>query len=232
MNSVFITGANRGIGLGLAKHFSQKGWQVWATYRNKENSAELFQLASENPDKINLLSLAMQDVLDPSFDLKGWEHRPLDVLINNAGILGHCPLEELSYEKLISVYKINSAAPLLLSKYLIPSLEMGQHKTIANMTSHGGSIGSDNAWGDYGYRSSKAALNMLMNCLFKDLQKKNSKSYSILQIHPGWVQTDMGGAAATATVAESAKGVYQLIEKYQGQGYFGFMDYQDKKLPW
>lgn len=210
---VLIVGASRGIGLGLAKEFKDRGWDVTGTERSQ--SDELHSL-----DGVTVETL---DVTDPStFSVDG----EFDAVIVNAGITGarHQSSEQATSEEVAEVMMTNAFGPAHLGKKLLPQIKQGG--SLSFMSSLMGSI-EDSSGGVELYRTSKAAQNMLAKGIAE--QEAKERDVAVLSLHPGWVQTDMGGPNAKITVEESAKGLADVVENASG-GY-AYVDYTGKALP-
>lgn len=218
-NSILILGASRGIGLGLAREFAQRGWQVVATERTR--SAELHALDGVDvvtADVTEPASYAELDLVDGS----------LDAVIINAGISGarHQSADQATPEEVAEVMMTNAYGPARAGRALLPKLKDGG--TLAFMSSLMGSV-ADSSGGYELYRGSKAALNMLAKGIAE--QNARARAIEVLSLHPGWVQTDMGGPNATRTVEQSVAGLADVIEK-AGSGGYRFVDYTGKILPY
>ena len=210
---VLIVGASRGIGLGLAKEFKSRGWDVTGTERSQ--STELHAL-----DGVVITRI---DVTDPStFDVDG----EFDAVIVNAGITGakHQSSEQATADEVAEVMMTNAFGPAHLAKKLLPQIREGG--SLSFMSSLMGSI-EDSSGGYELYRTSKTAQNMLAKGIAEN--EAQERGVAILSLHPGWVQTDMGGPNAKITVEESAKGLANVVENAQG-GY-AYVDYTGKALP-
>ena len=200
---VLITGANRGLGLALASHYAERGWEVIAACR--QSSAELDQLAQ--PAKVRVASL---DVGDESSigDLSHQLHDvSIDVLINNAGIYGlaPAPLSDIKAEDFMRCMQVNALGPLLLSRALVKNVACSKRRIIVNISSRLASIGANDWGGWYVYGTSKTALNRITAQLSDTLCEKN---ITIIALHPGWVRTAMGGD--DAPVSPGAKRQWHL----------------------
>ena len=210
---VLIVGASRGIGLGLAKEFKSRGWEVTGTERSR--SDELHALEG--------VSVRTLDVTDPStFEVDG----EFDAVIVNAGITGakHQSSVQATADEVAEVMMTNAFGPVHLGKKLLPQIRDGG--SLSFMSSLMGSI-EDSSGGYELYRTSKTAQNMLAKGIAE--QDASGRDIAVLSLHPGWVQTDMGGPNAHITVAESAKGLADVVEKAQ-PGY-AYVDYTGKALP-
>lgn len=216
--SVMIFGASRGIGLGLAEEFSRREWRVIASERTR----------SEALHALHGVEVVTADVTDPlSYADIGASSERLDAVVINAGILGarHQSADQASSEEVAEVMMANAFGPVRAGRSLLPRLK--RCGTLAFMSSLMGSI-ADSTGGYELYRSSKAALNMLAKGLSE--QEAKAGDVEVLSLHPGWVQTDMGGPNATLTVAQSVAGLADVIEAAGGAGY-RFVDYTGKTLP-
>ena len=184
MNSVLITGANRGIGLQLTKHYCQQQWQVYATYR--EEHQDLLECTKQF-DNLTLLKLDVtcnQSIDKLKLSMTGIE---LQLLINNAGVHGDRSHElgatsQQNIDKWHKTFTINTIAPMLITEALLKNLQVGATAKVAFITSKMGSIADNTSGGSYVYRSSKAALNSVVRSLSHDLKANN---ISVAAIHPG-----------------------------------------------
>jgi NAD(P)-dependent dehydrogenase (short-subunit alcohol dehydrogenase family) len=225
--TVLVTGANRGIGLEIARQYHAAGWNVIATARDPSAAGELAAIGA--------------DVLVPSLDVtsaasvaalaKSLEGRPIDVLINNAGVGdgGGSSIAKLDLEKFGHVLQVNTIGSIRVTQALLPNLRAGQGRTIVSISSVLGSITADTEGGNYGYRESKAALNMFMRSLAAELR---SEHFICIAIHPGWVRTDMGGPNAPLTAEQSVAGIRKVLDGLQPADSGKFWSYDGSNLPW
>lgn len=226
MKTVLITGANRGIGLSLVKNYLAQGWQVHATYRSEKSSQDLLELEGDN------LTCHPLDVTDYQGLSEFANALPaLDVLINNAGYYGPkgYGFGNTDIDEWRKVLEINTIAPLKLVEALFPNLQKGQLKKIACLSSKVGSMTENTSGGGYIYRSSKAALNSVVKSLSNDLSSQN---FTVLALHPGWVQTEMGGPNALIDTQTSAAGLVEVIESADISRSGEFINYDGTALPW
>ena len=217
--TIFILGASRGIGLGLVRTFLDRGWQVVASERT--HSADLHAL------ECDALRIVTADVTEPqSYADLGFSSGQLDALIINAGITGasHQDSTQATSDEVAHVMMTNAFGPARAAKTLLPALKDGG--TLGVMSSLMGSI-DDSSGGFELYRTSKVALNMLAKGIAE--QDAGPRNIEVLALHPGWVQTDMGGSNARLTVEESVNGLADVIER-SGEGGFRFVDYSGKEL--
>ena len=219
--SILIIGASRGIGLGLAKELAGRGWRVHATERDRSDD---LHDAADGGD----MTIHTADVTEPeSYANLGIADQSLDAILVNAGISGaeHQDAAKATSEEVAHVMMTNAFGPARAGKTLLPLLKDGG--TLALMSSLMGSI--DDSSGGYDlYRTSKTAQNMLAKGLAE--QDAKERDVQVLSLHPGWVQTDMGGPNATLTIEESVSGLADVIESSGGGGY-RYVDYKNENLP-
>ena len=223
--NVVITGANRGIGLELAKEYKNLGHNVIGTSRNPLSSTTLQEeIGLEN---VIPLDISNETSITEFYDsLIQKTNSQIDIFINNAGTRGERGLQEnLSHDVMLDTINTNSVGPTILIKSMKSVLS---NSKIAIITSGMGSI-SKTMSGDLSYRMSKAAINMAGRNLHMEFKRQKS---IILLIHPGWVKTDMGGDNADITVSESAKGIINVIDNSNHENSGTFIDYNGKEIPW
>lgn len=226
MPTVLITGANRGIGLELAKQYAGDGWSVIATVRDAKNADGLNALKGG----IRIESLEVTDEKQVKALAKALKGTAIDVLLNNAGMLtGYESLGETDTESWLKSLHVNTIAPLKITEAFLEHVARSKDKKIASITSGMASLGSNASTGAYAYRSSKAALNMVMLTAANELR---SRGISVAVISPGWVKTDMGGPGATLDVKASAAGIRKVIEKLNVGTSGQFFNYSGENLPW
>ncbi len=211
--TVVITGAGRGLGLGLARRFAERGDRVVGTARAPERAAELTSLA----DRVVVLDVASDESIDAAAaTLDDLGH--IDVLINNAGInataAGADPAArgtmEVSRRHFLDVLDVNAAGPLLLTRALVPLLRAAGGSLVINVSSQLGAMTfGDRAGNDIAYNASKSALNMVTVRMATDLAQDG---IGMVCVHPGWVRTDMGGSAASLGVDESSSAIADTVD--------------------
>ena len=231
MNTVLITGANRGLGLEFCKQYAKAGWSVLACCRNPDLATELNDLATENPQvqvfQIDVLDRKSIDIL--ANDLKG---TCIDLVIANAGVYGDSRGHEfgnLEYEYWINTLETNVLGVVKVAEAFLPNLKNSQKPCLAALSSQMGSIADNGSGGSILYRSSKAALNAAMKSLSIDLQKDN---IGVLIFHPGWVKTDMGGPHALIDAETSVCGMIKQISEFEMSQTGCFIKYDGTQLPW
>lgn len=226
--TVLVVGASRGLGLGLATELARRGWRVIATARQPAQAEALQALAARSDGNVEIERL---DVDEPAHleALAGrLAGRPLDLLVVNAGISGTPQsVAQATREDLARVMWTNALAPVRIAERLLPQVVDGGR--VAFMSSLLGSIASNESGGYDLYRISKASLNMLARSFAMTAAK--DRQITVLNLHPGWVRTDMGGPAAPLDVETSVSGLADVLEAPQAQKHC-FVDYQGKPLPW
>lgn len=223
MANVVITGANRGIGLELAKLFAARGDAVTGICR--DTSDELEDIADQ---VISGLDLTSDEAIDAvAAILEQLLEGPLDILINNAGLFCNETLENMDFDSIQQQLDINALVPLKLTCALLPL--MGEGSKIANITSRMGSVADNTSGGYYGYRASKAALNAFGKSLAVDLKPRG---IAVAQLHPGFVQTRMVGFNGDITPAQAAAGLAARIDELTLENSGGFWHSNGQALPW
>lgn len=220
MKHAVITGANRGIGLELARHYQAEGWQVTAVCR--ESSTELEECAALIIKGIDVTR--EESIVRLAAALRG---QTIDLLINNAGVLHDDILGALDIASLRLQMEINAFAPLMICEALLPNLPTGGK--IANITSRMGSIADNDSGGHYGYRASKAAFNAFGRSLAVDLQKRG---IAVAQLHPGFVKTRMVNFGGLISAQESAAGLAARIAALNLDNSGSFWHVNGEELPW
>ena len=231
-----VTGANRGIGLAFVRQLLARGDRVIATCRHPGKANALNTLTGEYPGRLHVLPL---DVASEKSRAELVRELPLvcgddvdaqriDLLINNAGVLHSGErFGALSAANLDDSFRVNASGPLLLTEALAPMLADGA--TVANISSQLGSIGNNRQFGTPSYNISKAAQNMATVLLAHALRDRGIR---VVALHPGWVQTDMGGDGAQITVEASATGLVRVIDALGAEDSGRFLDWQGDSLPW
>ncbi|WP_434761880.1 SDR family oxidoreductase [Vibrio fortis] len=228
MSTIFITGANRGIGLSLTEQYLELGHTVYSTYRDQNSATSLIAMCEQYPQ----LTCLQLDVTDyPAVAELTNKLDNIDILINNAGYYGPkgYGLGNTDVDEWRRVFEVNSIAPLKLVESMLPNLAQSTVKKIACLSSKVGSMAENTSGGGYIYRSSKAALNSVVKSLSNDL---TSQGFTVLALHPGWVQTEMGGPNALIDTSTSAKGLIQVIEQSSLESSGHFINYDGYAIAW
>ena len=220
MGTAVVTGANRGIGLELARELRARGLDVVAICR--KSSPELDALGVRVEAGIDVSKPASFAELQKRFD-----GSTIDVLINNAGILHRDSLPEISPDSVREQFEVNALGPLLVTQALLPYLHKGSK--VGLVTSRMGSIADNTSGGSYGYRMSKAALNAAGVSLALDLK---SKGIAVVILHPGFVKTDMTHQSGMVEAADSAKALVARIDELTLETSGRFLHMNGEALPW
>jgi NAD(P)-dependent dehydrogenase (short-subunit alcohol dehydrogenase family) len=219
MPTVLITGANRGLGLEFARQYAADGWNVVATAR--ESSSELDGLG------VRVETLDMSDFEGvASF---GRRLDALDLLIANAGTYGPNDAADADdAREWLDTFAVNTVAPFLLAKAVLPLVEQARGKLIA-ISSKMGSIDDNRSGGYLAYRSSKTALNSAWRTLALEVRRRDVVA---AVLHPGWVKTRMGGSSAPLDPEDSIGGMRRVIERLSLDDSGGFYGYDGATIPW
>lgn len=229
METVLITGANRGIGLALVSRYLAAGNHVVATCREPDLAVDLKNL-QEQSAKLEVLPLETTSEAQTRQLVSRLSGRRIDVLINNAGVMGgdQQELQNMDYAAWLDAFAVNTMAPFRLSVALLDNLLAAERPRIITVSSQMGALARQSK-GALIYRSSKAAVNKTMQVLALELE---AQGIIVCPVHPGWVQTDMGGAQADITPAQSADGLYQLIDQLDASKSGRFWSYDGSEHPW
>ncbi|MGH8074823.1 MAG: SDR family oxidoreductase [Lysobacter sp.] len=228
-----VTGANRGLGLEFVRQLLERGDRVVATCRQPGRANDLNQLTGQYPGRLHVLPL---DVAEPKSHAELVRELPLvlgddahlHLLINNAGVLH--PGErfgKVAAATLDDSLRTNTTGPFLLTQALAPLL--ADRGKVANLSSELGSIAGKDAFRTPSYSISKAALNMATMLLARALAERG---VVVVALHPGWVQTDMGGSGADVTPQDSAAALLRVIDRADDGDSGRFLDRHGAPLPW
>ena len=231
MASILITGANRGLGLEFVRQCIPQGWRVFAACRDPKGAAELQELAAGSRGPVSVHGLDVSDfgqIEDLARELRG---EAIDVLLNNAGIYGpkQAAFGKSDYRAWAEVLAVNVLAPMKMAECFIEQVARSERKVIICMSSLMGSVGRDNEGGHYPYRSSKAALNMVVKNLSIDLR---GRGVTAVVLHPGWVKTDMGGPNAPLSTEESIRGMLRVVHRLTMKDSGKFLSHDGSEIPW
>lgn len=219
MPTALVTGTNRGIGLELVKGLQQRGFTVIAGCRTP--SDELVETGAHIVSGVDVTKEASLQKLAQAVP------GSLDVLINNAGIMHRNTLDNLDVASCLEQFEVNALGPLRTTLALLDKLPGGSK--VAVVTSRMGSVTDNTSGGAYGYRMSKAAVNMGFTSLAHDLR---GRGIAVAILHPGWVQTDMTGGTGHITPAESAGGLLARIDALTLETTGTFWHQNGEVLPW
>lgn len=246
MQNIFITGANRGLGLEFVRRFLERGDRIFAACRNPKEAGYLQALRQSAPvGNLTIIKLDVANdlsILD-AFAVVNTKIKGLDLLINNAGIyLGRRgaannlsadvsgdDLGLLNYDEGVDVMRTNAIGPMILTQQFLPLLKAGNNPRVVSITSGYGSI-TNNNWGEpFHYSASKAALNMYMRSF---AVRAKPLGITSVVISPGWVQTEMGGMDAPLKPLQSVDGMLRVIDALSLKQTGTFFDWQGDILDW
>lgn len=219
MKKILITGANRGIGLELCRQLANRGDEVIAVCR--EAGKQLNALNLRVVEGVDVSAADSIRVLQKETGIEG-----LDWLINNAGILSVESLGSLDYEAMERQFAVNALGPLRVTEALLPRL--GPGSKIGIVTSRMGSVEDNTSGGYYGYRMSKAAVNMAGMSLAQDLKERR---IAVALLHPGMVATEMTGGRGVSP-EQSAGGLIKRMDALAMSDTGSFWHAEGERLPW
>ena len=221
MATYLVTGANRGIGLEYCHQLKERGDDVIAICRSASDELKNLGLQIET-------DIDITDESSVASLVKRLDGKPLDVLINNAGIVERMSLDNLDFDSIRRQFEVNAIGPLRLTQALLPNLKSGSK--VIMMTSRMGSIDDNTSGGQYGYRMSKVALSMAGKSLSEDLK---SKGIPVAILHPGLVKTRMTNFTDSGiTTEKSVKGLLARIDELNMENTGTFWHSNGEILPW
>lgn len=247
MATLLITGGNRGIGFGLVRTYLENEWNVIATCRRPEKAEELKTLEKNYGDNLSILEMDVNDQKHIDNVVQSLDKTSVDLLINNAGAVEMAKYGSGAYEKINGVpiddpdlrkydysewehvLRTNVLGPARVTGSFIENLKKSDRGVVVMMTSGLASV--SNTWqaGRYAYRTSKAALNMLMRSSGEWLE---GFGITAVAISPGWTRTDMGGPNASNSIEQASVGVYQVITGISSKDAGKFLNFDGTTLPW
>ena len=222
MKNAVVTGANRGIGLELTRQLLDSGYNVHATYRSNKGGLEHI-----DSDKLSIYKLDVRDQMQISNIVQSVDK--IDLLINNAGVADGRwqSISEIDMEHALEVLNVNAVSPVLVTQQSLPKLANGSK--VVMMSSLMGSISDCQSGRSYAYRASKTALNMFSMAMKNEL---DANGISLLIMHPGWVETDMGGPTAPLSTEESVSGIMQRIEEQDMSMSGRYVEFDGSPIEW
>ena len=229
--TVLVTGANRGLGLEFARQYAAEGWQVFAACRAPKTAKELQRIAAESGGRIRVLEMDVTDAASVRAAAAGLKGESIDLLLNNAGVGGTRgeKLGKLDYAAWMKVLDTNTLGPMRVVEAFVENVAKSRLKQVVTITSGMGSLEDNTSGGSYAYRSSKAAVNMVMKSLSIDLAPRG---ITFVVMNPGWVRTDMGGAGGKLSPPESIKAMRSVIAALKPEDSGKFLNYTGKPYPW
>ena len=229
--TILVTGANRGLGLEFARQYAADGWQVYAACRAPNDAKELQKLAAASGGRMHLLAFDVTDATSVRSAAGALGGEAIDVLINNAGVGGprNERLGRLDYAAWERVLDVNTLGPMRVTEAFVDNVAKSREKKVVTITSGMGSIADNTSGGSYAYRTSKAAVNMVVKSLSLDLAPRG---IVCIVMNPGWVRTDMGGPRGTLSPAESIQAMRAVIAGLKPGDTGKFFNYDGKNYPW
>ncbi len=238
MPTVLVTGANRGLGLELARQYADSGWTVIGCAREPASATELAGLTASGGLELHALDVADHGSVDALS--RRLSDRAIDVLVNCAGTMGKGSFatEFLAFGRFgasdfddwTHVMRVNTLGPMKMAEAFVSQVARSQQKKLINVSSIVGSIAGNRAGSLYAYRASKAALNAVTRSLAIDLARDHGIIATVL--HPGWARTEMGGPRADIDAATSAAGMRRVIAGLNPEQAGRFWMYDGSELPW
>jgi NAD(P)-dependent dehydrogenase (short-subunit alcohol dehydrogenase family) len=225
--TAIIIGASRGIGLALAGELARRGWQVTATARG--HAPDLAALAAASDGRVTLATVDIDDMASVAALDAALAGQAFDLLFVNAGTYGpvHQSVDKVTAEEMGALMMTNAIAPVRLARRLLPRVK--PHGTVALMSSILGSVALNEGGTTSLYRASKAGLNIIARGFY--VEDVRPRGLTLLNLHPGWVKTDMGGPNAPVEIADSVAGLATVVETTRDGGHH-YLDYQANVLPW
>ena len=231
MPTILITGANRGLGLEFARQYLAAGHAVIAACRKPDAAHALQQLGRESKGALSVVELDVADSQSVKQAAASVRAATIDILLNGAGIIGARgqTMGSLDYDDWMEVLEVNVLGPARVSEAFLERVARSDRRLIVTITSGMGSLADNTSGGSIPYRTSKAAVNMLMRSAAIDLKPSG---ITCVVLNPGWVKTDMGGPNAKLSPEESVGAMRRLIERLGPQNSGRFYNYDGREYPW
>ena len=231
MPTILITGANRGLGLEFARQYLAEGHAVIAACRSPSKAPALERLARESSGALTVLELDVTDSASVKRAAARVPRTAIDILVNCAGVIGAHgqSLGALDYTDWMQVLDVNVMGPARVCEAFLEHVAQSGQRLIITITSGMGSLADNTSGGSIPYRTSKAAVNMLMRSAAIDLR---SRRITCVVLNPGWVKTDMGGPNAKLSPEGSVGAMRRLIAKLGPDDSGRFYNYDGREYPW
>lgn len=240
MPTLFITGANRGLGLGVAQIFAGKGWHIHATARDPGKADALAALAKAHPGRVTLHKLEMRDFAGIAQLGRTLKDASIDILLNNAGVMnmaqkrfdpalkdqdfGHTDVEDWT-----GVFQVNVLAPMKIAEALVEPVARSERKVIVTTSSIMGSVALNTSGRWHHYRTTKAAVNQMMRGMAAELRPRGITCFAL---HPGAARTDMNSAKAPLSVEESTTGIAAVLDGATLKDSGKFLQWNGEEMAW
>jgi NAD(P)-dependent dehydrogenase (short-subunit alcohol dehydrogenase family) len=229
MPTLLVTGASRGLGLEFSRQYLAEGWHVIAAVRDPARFATA-QLTAQ-AGQLTVLPLDVSDTASVQRAAQSLPATPIDVLLNCAGVFGGKgqALGSLDYDAWREVLNVNLLGPARVCEAFLEPVAKSTRRLMVTVTSGMGSLADNSSGGYVAYRTSKAAVNMLMRTAAIDLKARGITS---VVVNPGWVKTDMGGPGAKLSPAQSVAALRRVIERLGPEDSGRFFNYDGREYPW
>ena len=230
--NILITGANRGIGLEMVRQYAASGVpRVHACCRAPQRASELRRVEGDAGGRVVIHQLDVVDTRQIEALAQELSSEAIDLLVNNAGVYGGPDdgLAHVSEAAWLDVLRVNTVAPLKVSSAFLPQVAASRRRIIASVSSKMGSLDDNTSGGYYAYRSSKAALNMVMKNLSIELR---DRGITCVSLNPGWVRTDMGGSAAPLSPEQSVRGLRKVLDAVTLDDSGKFFSHDGAEVAW
>ncbi len=232
MDTVLVTGSNRGLGLEWVRQFAEDDCRVYATCRHPSEAFELQDLAARH-EQVSVHRMDVTRVDEIYAMTVELLDKPVDILVSNAGIYlekyRDVGLGTLNYSDWIKTFEINALGPVRVVEAFTPNVALSRRKQVVVTSTHMASIADIAVPGAYYYRSTKAALNAVMEGLSHELE---AQGIGLLILHPGHVKTRMGGGGTELMPPESVQGMRSLVDGFTMNDTGRFFRYDGVEMPW
>ena len=231
MPTILITGANRGLGLEFTRQYLTEGCTVIAACRTPGTAQALQQLERDSRGALTLLEVDVADGASVKRAASRLSAATIDVLVNCAGLIGAHgqTIGSLDYADWMRVLEVNLMGPARMCEAFLEQVARSQRRLIVTITSGMGSLADNTSGGSIPYRTSKAAVNMLMRSAALDLRPRG---ITCVVLNPGWVKTDMGGPNAKLAPEESVGAMRRLMAKLGAKDSGRFYNHDGREYPW
>jgi NAD(P)-dependent dehydrogenase (short-subunit alcohol dehydrogenase family) len=231
MPTILITGANRGLGWEFVRQYLTEGYRVIAACRNPGKAQALQQLERDSKGALTVVELDVADSASVKHAAARVPRTTIDILVNCAGVIGAHgqSIGSLDYDDWTQVLEVNVMGPARVCEAFLDRVAQSDRRLIITITSGMGSLADNTSGGSIPYRTSKAAVNMLMRSAAIDLK---SRGITCAVLNPGWVKTDMGGPNAKLSPEESVGAMRRVIARLGPEDSGRFYNYDGREYPW
>jgi NAD(P)-dependent dehydrogenase (short-subunit alcohol dehydrogenase family) len=231
VKTVLVTGANRGLGLEFARQYAADGWNVLAGCRNPSKAQALQRVSQDMKGRLTLVEIDVTDARSVKRAAAEVGEGAVDLLINCAGVMGKSDqtIGTIDYDDWSRVLDVNVMGPARVTEAFLERVVQSSSRTIVTITSGMGSLADNTSGGYVPYRTSKAAVNMVMRSAAIDLARQR---VICVVMNPGWVKTDMGGPGARLTPEQSVTAMRRLIGRLGPKDSGKFYNYDGREYPW